>query len=114
MKYIRLAHEAGLGVGKPEEIEVVGDTARASENWDFHVGRSFHRLAGWLTWFGPTRIFQKLITRPPLLLFLILYSFIYHDLIHWPLKEGRIYKKWLNDSPWGRLFQEYRYLKLAY
>jgi uncharacterized protein (DUF362 family) len=111
--YIRLAHEAGLGVGRPEEIEIVGDTARASENWDFHVGRSFHRLAGWLTWFGPTRIFQKLLTRPPLLLFLVLYSFIYHDLIHWPFKEGRIYKRWLRESPWGRLFLEYRHRAAA-
>jgi uncharacterized protein (DUF362 family) len=109
IKYIRLAHEAGLGVGKPGEIEIVGDTARIAENWGFEVGRSFHRLAGWVTWFGPTRIFQKLLTRPPLLLFLVLYSFIYHDLIHWPFKEGRIYKRWLNDSPWGRLFQEYRH-----
>lgn len=112
IKYIRLADEEGLGVGRPEEIEVVGDLSRASENWGFKVGRSFHRLAGWLTWFGPTRVFQKLLTRPPLLFFLILYSFIYHDLIHWPLRESRVYKKWLCESPWGRLFEEYRHRQI--
>ncbi len=105
--YIRLAHDAGLGIGTPEEIQVVGDPDLAAQNWDFQVGRSFHRLAGWITWFGPTRIFQKLLTRPPFLYLLTLYSFIYHDVVHWPLREGRIYKKWLTVSEWGRLFVEY-------
>jgi hypothetical protein len=72
------------------------------------VGRSFHRFAGWVTWFGPTRIFQKLLTRPPLLYLLTLYSFIYHDAVHWPLREKRLFKKWLVETGWGRLFQEYR------
>src|SRR5215203_4842950 len=31
--YIRMAHEAGLGVGDPREIEVVGDTSLAEESW---------------------------------------------------------------------------------
>jgi uncharacterized protein (DUF362 family) len=108
IKYIRLAHEAGLGVGRPEEIQVLGDAALASQNWGFRVGRSFHRFAGWVTWFGPTRIFQKLLTRPPLLCLLTLYSFIYHDAVHWPLREKRLFKKWLVETGWGRLFQEYR------
>jgi uncharacterized protein (DUF362 family) len=108
IKYIRLAHEAGLGVGRPEDIEIVGDADLASQNWGFRVGRSFHRLAGWLTWFGPTRVFQRLLTRPPVLYLLNFYSFFYHDVVHWPLREKRIYKKWLAESAWGRLFLEYR------
>jgi uncharacterized protein (DUF362 family) len=31
IKYIYLAHEAGLGTGKPEEIEIVGDIEMAAE-----------------------------------------------------------------------------------
>ena len=108
IKYIRLAHEAGLGIGRPGEIEVVGDLDLARQNWEFRIGRSFHRFAGWLTWFGPTRIFQKLLTRPPLLYLLTLYSYIYHDIVHWPLREKRVAKRWLAESPWGLLFQEYR------
>jgi hypothetical protein len=106
--YIRLAHEAGLGIGRPEEIEIVGDPGIAAENWGFKVGASFHRFAGWVTWFGPTRFLQKILTRPPILYLGNFYSFFYHDVIHWPLKEGRIYKKWLTESEWGRLFQAYR------
>jgi uncharacterized protein (DUF362 family) len=105
--YIRLAHEAGLGVGRPDEIEIVGDLDLARQNWGFEVGRSFHRFAGWLTWFGPTRVFQKLLTRPPFLYLLTLYSYIYHDVIHWPLREKRVAKRWRMESPWGLLFKEY-------
>ena len=108
IKYLRLAHEAGLGVGRPGEIEVVGDADLAEQNWHFQVGRSFHRFAGWLTWFGPTRVFQKLLTRPPFLYLLTLYSFIYHDVVHWPLREKRVARRWRRESPWGRLFEEYR------
>ncbi|MGA2587399.1 MAG: DUF362 domain-containing protein [Candidatus Aminicenantales bacterium] len=108
IKYIRLAHEAGLGVGRPEEIEIIGDPDAAAENWGFEVGVSFHKFAGWVTWFGPTRVLQKFLTRPPILYLGNFYSFLYHDVIHWPLKESKLYKKWLTDSEWGQLFRKYK------
>jgi hypothetical protein len=107
LKYIRLAHEAGLGVGDPRDIEIVGDVDAGRENWNFHVGLSFHKFAGWVTWFGPTKFLQKALTEPPLLHLGNFYSRLYHDLLHWPLKEQRIYRKWREDSQWGRLFGEY-------
>ena len=33
LDYIRLAHEDGLGVGDPRDIEIVGDVDAAQENW---------------------------------------------------------------------------------
>jgi uncharacterized protein (DUF362 family) len=108
IKYINLAHESGLGTGKPSEIEIVGDTDVANENWQFEVGASMHKFVGWLTWHGPTKFLQGLITRPPILYFLNFYSFFYHDVIHWPLRESKTFKKWLVDSEWGRLFAKYQ------
>src|ERR1044071_1326829 len=35
IKFIRMAHDAGLGCGDPREIEIVGDVAAAAENWHF-------------------------------------------------------------------------------
>ena len=106
--YIRMAHEDGLGVGDPREIALVGDEAAGAENWGFKVGPSFHRFAGWVTWFGPTRFMQKALTRPPLLYLGNFYSFCYHDVVHWKFREGRIYRRWLKDSDWGRLFARYK------
>ena len=107
IRYIRLAHDARLGVGDPREIEVVGDGAAAAERWGFKVGGSFHRFAGWVTWFGPTRFLQSWLTRPPLLYLGNFYSFFYHDVLHWRLKEHRVYERWRRESEWGQLFEQY-------
>jgi len=107
IKYIRLAHERGLGTGRTEEIEVVGDVDAADENWHFHVGRSFHLFVAWVTWFGPTRFLQRAFTRPPLLYLGNAYSTFYHDFAHWRFRERHIYERWLRESDWGTLFDSY-------
>jgi len=104
--YIRLAHEHGLGVGDPREIELVGDDV-SGENWGFQVGQSFHRFLGWLSWYGPTRVLQKLIFRTPIVIIPQLVSEVNHDYIHWPLKEKHIFERWRRETPWGQLFQRY-------
>ncbi len=106
IKYIRLAHEQGLGVGDMREIEIVGDDI-AQENWGFRVGWNFHRFLGWMSWYGPTRFLQKLIFRTWLVNIPIFISEFNHDFIHWPLKERKIFERWKKETGWGRLFQEY-------
>jgi hypothetical protein len=104
--YIRLAHERGLGVGEVRELEMVGDDV-SGENWHFKVGMSFHRFLGWMGWYGPTRVLQRLIFRTPLVKIPILISEINHDYVHWPLKERKIYQRWRETTPWGQLFAQY-------
>jgi uncharacterized protein (DUF362 family) len=108
IKYIRLAHDAGLGVGDPGEIEIVGDPEIANEDWGFEVGHTLHSFLGWLAWFGPTKILQKLIFHTPIVHFPNLVSETYHDYYRWNVKEKKIFRAWLQDSPWGRLFAAYR------
>ncbi len=105
--YIRLAHEAGLGTGKPDEIEIVGDTNIANESWAFEIPLIFHKVVANVTWFGPTKFLQKILTRPPLLYAGNFYSFFYHDMLHWPFKEKKVYQRWLKESEWGQLFDRY-------
>src|SRR6185369_16178607 len=38
LEYIRVAHEQGLGVGDPRDLEIVGDADAARESWGFKVG----------------------------------------------------------------------------
>jgi uncharacterized protein (DUF362 family) len=105
--YIRLAHEAGLGVGDPREIDLVGDTDLANESWDFRVGDNGASRVGDLVWFGPLKPVQNVLMRTPLVNLFILGSEVYHDYYRWPARDRKVFEGWLANTPWGNLFQEY-------
>ena len=106
--YIRLAHEDGLGVGDPRDIEITGDRDAANENWRFHVGKNLVRIGGGdLIWFGPLKRFQKLFFHTPLVNGFILASDIYHDFYRWPLVDRRAFERWCERTEWGQLFLRY-------
>jgi hypothetical protein len=108
IEYIRLAHEDRLGVGDPRDIEIVGDTGIANENWHFRVGKNLVRFGGGdLIWFGPLKPFQKLFFRTPLVNGFILASDLYHDFYRWPLLDRRAFERWCDETPWGQLFLQY-------
>jgi uncharacterized protein (DUF362 family) len=106
IKYMALGQELGLGVADPRDIEIVGDDI-SGQNWGFQVGGHLHSFLGWMTWYGPTKFLQKIVTRPPLVAIPIMFSEVFHDYYHWPLKERKIYERWLKDNQWGHLFQKY-------
>ena len=106
--YIRLAHEQGLGVGDPREIEVLGDVDAAEENWHFHVGVNLHRTLGWLSWYGPTKTLQRLLFHTPLVHATSFVSEAYHDYYRWPLFERRTFQRWRAENPWGQLLARYQ------
>lgn len=108
IKYIRLAHEKGLGVGNPREIEIVGDTDVANEDWGFKVGGNFHGFLAWLAWYGPTRFLQPLIMRTPLVAIPIFVSEFGHDHLQWPLRFKKIAEEWQATTEWGQLFTRYQ------
>jgi uncharacterized protein (DUF362 family) len=107
IKYIRLAHDQGLGVGDPHEIELVGDDI-SHESWGFKVGQNSHSFLAWLAWYGPTRIFQKLVLRTPLVIIPTLIGEIEQDYLYWPLKYKAVASEWRVNTSWGRLFQQYQ------
>ena len=80
----------------------------AQESWGFKVGGHLHSFLGWLAWYGPTKVLQKVdhCTRrsspSP-----IMFSEVFHDYYHWPLKEKKVYERWREESPWGHLFAKY-------
>ncbi|MBN1584367.1 MAG: DUF362 domain-containing protein [Anaerolineae bacterium] len=107
IKYIRLAHEHGLGIGDPRDIELVGDDV-SGERWEFRVGHNSHSFLAWLAWYGPTRVLQKLVLRTPLVIVPTLIGEIEQDYLYWPLKYKRIARRWREGTTWGALFQQYR------
>lgn len=106
IKYINLAHQAGLGIGKPEEIEIIGHDI-AQENWHFHVGDNLASRVGDLLWFSPLKRIQNFFFRTPLVNVFIFGSEAYHDYFRWPLKDRHTFESWLAVTPWGKLFQQY-------
>ena len=102
LEYIRLAHEDGLGVGDPRDIEIVGDVDAAKENWHFHVGKNLVRVGGGdLIWFGPLKRFQKLFFHTPLVNGFILASDVYHDFYRWPLVDRTRLRALVRDDGVG-------------
>jgi uncharacterized protein (DUF362 family) len=107
LDYIRLAHEAGLGMGDVRRITVTGNVDIAKENWHFSVGDNTASLAGDLFWFSPFKILQRLLFHTPLVYAFIMASYVYHDFLWWPTIGRARMRALAATSPWSRLFERY-------
>jgi uncharacterized protein (DUF362 family) len=109
VKFIRLAHERGLGCGDPHEIEIVGDVEIARENWRFEG--PFKRMTfaatmqHWIYW-GRLKRFLEWSLRTWLAPWAYIASVLYHDTFWYPLR-GRIRVEHVMSSAWGRLFHNW-------
>jgi uncharacterized protein (DUF362 family) len=106
LEFIRVAHEDGLGVGDPRDIEIVGADI-SGESWGFEVGDNGASMVGDFMWFGPMKPLQKLFFHTPLVNAFIFGSEFYHDYYRWPLKDKKTFENWQHESPWGQLFERY-------
>ena len=106
LEYIKVAHDDGLGVGDPRDIEIVGDDI-STESWGFSVGDNGASMVGDFMWFGPMKRFQKLFFHTPLVNVFIAGSEAYHDYYRWPLKDKKTFENWKRDTSWGKLFEAY-------
>ncbi len=112
IKYIRLAHDTGLGCGDPREIEIVGDAVAAAENWRFvgpfermtFAARMQHKIY-WGPLRGPIEWSLKTVLAP----WAYIASVLYHDSFWYPLHAKRRMHEVL-ESPWGRLFRNWEQL----
>ena len=105
IRYIRLAHERGLGVGDPRQIEVVGEDV-SGVDFGFSAGRNLPARTGHLFWFGPFSPLQRLLFHTPLVNAFIWASFVYHDYVWWPLRGKAVQAAVRRDTTWGRVFAE--------
>ena len=104
--YIRMAHEDGLGIGKLDEIEVVGEDI-SGVNFEFSVGDNLASRIGDCCWYGSLRPLQKLLFRTPIVYLFVFGSFLYHDYLWWPLKGKRIQMERARNTKWGKFFESY-------
>lgn len=106
LHYIHFAHEQGLGHGRLDEIEVVGEDI-SEVSFDFKVGDNLASRAGDLFWFSPLKVLQKLMFHTPLVYIFVFASAFYHDKLWYPRKGKKIFNEWLESTEWGALFKQY-------
>ena len=106
LKKIRLAHEMGLGVGNPSEIEVVGDDV-SGVDWHFSGSENTFASRGQkLIYHGPLKPLEHLLLRTPIAPWSFFASNVYHNYLWLPL-IGRKRVREAMKTPWGRLFESY-------
>jgi len=109
IKFIRLAHERGLGCGDPREIEIVGDQEAARENWNFagpfnkmtFASRVQHKI-----YWGPLKKPVEWSLKTILAPWAYIASVVYHDSFWYPMIAKKQMARVL-ESEWGRLFRNW-------
>ncbi len=106
LKFVRLAHELGLGCGDVRDIEIVGDVELAKENWNFDgpfknmtfASKNQHRI-----YWGPLKKPIEWSLKTWLAPWAYVASVAYHDLFWYP-RYGVERVNAALQSDWGRLF----------
>ncbi len=109
IRYIRLAHELGLGCGDPREIEIVGDPQAAQESWHFagpFAKMTFASRMQHLIYWGPLKKPIEWSLKTVLAPWAYIASVIYHDSFWYPWRARGVMQHVL-DSDWGRLFRNW-------
>jgi uncharacterized protein (DUF362 family) len=105
LKFIRLAHELGLGVGDPKDIQIVGYDISA-EDWGFVQEDTFASKGQKLIYHGALKPFENALLRSPLVPWSYFASNFYHN-VYWYPFVGRPRVAAALETKWGRLFQRY-------
>ncbi|HYK60017.1 MAG TPA: DUF362 domain-containing protein [Bryobacteraceae bacterium] len=105
IRFIRLAHEQGLGCGNVNEIELVGEDI-SGVNFHFHTGDTFASHGQKMIYWGPLKPLEQLLLRTVIAPWSYLASFLYHD-VYWYNFVGRARIRQALQTGWGRLFAGY-------
>ena len=106
IRKIRMAHDLGLGLGNPTEIQMLGDDV-SNENWHFTDSENTFASRGQkLIYHGPLKPLEKTLLRSPIAGWSYFASNVYHNEF-WLRFVGRRRIAEALKTEWGQLFQEY-------
>ena len=105
LEFIRLAHEHGLGVGDPREIEVVGEDI-SQVDFRFQEGDTFASRGQKMIYHGILKPFEHILLRSPIVPWSYFASNVYYNLLWYPL-VGRRRTNAMLKTEWGKLFLSY-------
>ncbi|HUS84378.1 MAG TPA: DUF362 domain-containing protein [Anaerolineales bacterium] len=106
IRFIRRAHELNLGVGNPDDIEIVGYDIEQESPWEFVQTDTFASRGQKMIYHGPLKPFEKLLLQSPLVPWSYFASNFYHN-VYWYPFVGRKRVKAALENPWGKLFKAY-------
>lgn len=106
IKFIRLAHERGLGCGDISQIEVVGEDI-SGVNWGFSGAENTFASRGQkLIYWGPLKVLEKALLRSPIAGWAYMASNLYHN-GYWLKTHGKRRVDAALKTEWGELFKSY-------
>ena len=106
LDFIRIAHEAGLGTGRIEEIDIVGEDIGMVDFRFTGTANTFASRGQKLIYWGPLKPLEKILLRTVIAPWSYVASRLYHDGYWYPFVGRRRVKKIL-ATDWGKLFQSY-------
>jgi uncharacterized protein (DUF362 family) len=106
LKFIRLGHEQGLGVGDIKQIEVLGGVDLEEIRWQARTGDTFASHGQKIIYHGPLKPLEGFLLRTPLVPWSYAASRAYYDGLWYPLIGHKRVQQAL-DTKWGRHFAEY-------
>lgn len=104
--FLRIAHEMGLGVADPREIELLGDAEELEHPWGFIQEDTFASKGQKMIYHGPLKPLEKVLLQSPLVPWSYFASNFYHN-VYWYPFIGRKRVEAALQTPWGRLFKDY-------
>jgi len=106
IRFIRKAHDMGLGVGDPHQIEIVGYDIEQEQPWNFVQEDTFASRGQKLIYHGPLKPFEKILLQSPLVPWSYFASNFYHN-VYWYPFVGRKRVEAALQTRWGQMFASY-------
>jgi uncharacterized protein (DUF362 family) len=103
--FLRMAHERGLGIADPRQIEIVGDDV-SNENFGFQTRKSLVIWGDQMIRKGFLRPLERILLHSPLMVWAPFASNVYHDAVWYPT-IGRARIREFMRTEWGQLFRKY-------
>ncbi len=106
IQFLRMAHEDGLGIADPRQIEIVGYDIEQEPAWNFVQTDTFASKGQKMIYHGPLKPLENILLRSPIVPWSYFASNFYHN-VYWYPFVGRKRVEAALQTQWGQYFKNY-------